>query len=94
MFCFSPIGIHNRENPPAARQEKFDQYRNYNWARSSTSGQMRGIKTSFQEGVILRSKEDLLNTVDSIAENPTEVKVCNSLKIKILIEEHFSNLVL
>ena len=42
-----------------------------------TSGQSRGIKTSFQEGVILRQKEELLNTVDSIAENPTEVQVIN-----------------
>ena len=68
------LGIHNRENS-SERGEKFDQYRQYNWARSSTSGQMRGMKTAHHEAVILRQKDELLNTVDAINENSTEVKV-------------------
>ena len=74
MPSWLSLGTHNES---AARQEKFDQYWHYNKARGMTSGQSRGIKTSFQEGVILRQKEELLNTVDSIAENPTEVQVIN-----------------
>jgi hypothetical protein len=72
------LGIHNRENP-SERGEKFDQYRQYNWARSSTSGQMRGMKTAHHEAVILRQKDELLTTVDSINENSTDVKVIQEI---------------